>query len=70
MNDHLIKTIFVEKCPRLLTRPAILIGAIGYDCVENQRHTAVFYQVLVFLAADVLSDQRVSAKVVLQLAKR
>ena len=47
-----------------------MIGAIGYDCVENQRHTAVFYQVLMFLAADVLSDQRVSAKVVLQLAKR
>lgn len=58
----LIKSVLVEKRPSLIARPAILLGVVVYNGVENTCNSAVLNKMLMFIRADVLANQGVPRK--------
>lgn len=52
-----IESIFFEKSPWLRARPARLFAHIVYHSIKKYRNSAIKNQMLMLLAADILSDQ-------------
>ena len=67
LDCDLVKTPFVEQLPGFVTRPAVLERHVIDNGIEDTGNSTVFYQVLMFHRADILSNQSVTFQITLEL---